>query len=688
MTSTSTTKAIKRLWIDIETYSSVDLVKAGVYKYAQSQDFDVLLFAYAYDDDPVTVLDLTKQELPGEIILDLVDRSVIKKAHNAQFERICLSAYLRKWQKGNGVSIAIGSLEIGKTENFKDYIPPEGWYCTMVHSSMCGLPASLKQVGEALGLAEDEKKLAAGSKLIREFCMPCKPTKTNGGRTRNMPADDPEGWEEFIRYNRMDVVTERIIERKLSQIYTMPKEELYRYWIDQRINDTGIRVDMDLVKTVLDYGAIHSASVARQAEEISGVNIQSVKQLKEWLSSRMGEELGSLTKETVSELIQKAESLCLDDVVEALKLRQEACKLSIKKYEVFDRAVTTDNRIHGCFQFYGSRTGRFAGRLVQPQNLPRNSFENFHAARRMVKNKDWEVLDFCYDSLNDVFSTLIRTAFIPSDGFAYAVADYSAIEARVIAWLADETWRLQAFHEGKDIYCESASQMFHLPVEKHGINGHLRKQGKIAELALGYGGNVGALKAFGADKMGMTETEMADVVSKWRKASPRVCGLWKTMERMVKEAMSGLIAEGPKGMSARIRNGVLEVRLPSGRCLIYQHPRYEMEEKFKNRFCFDGLNQTTRKWEPVFTWGGKFTENVIQAIARDCLCTLIDRMQKYYPHIRIVMHIHDEVVVEVPRAKKEEWLQTILNTMAQPIDWAPGLELKGAGFTSDYYMKD
>lgn len=358
----------------------------------------------------------------------------------------------------------------------------------------------------------------------------------------------------------------------------------------------------------------------------------------------------------------------------------------MKKYEAFASAVTDDSRIHGCFQFYGARTGRFAGRLVQPQNLPRNSFENFHAARRMVKNEDWEMLGACYGSANDVFSTLIRTAFVPAEGYAFAVADYSAIEARVIAWLADERWRLEAFHEGKDIYCESASRMFKVPVVKHGENGHLRKQGKIAELALGYGGNVAALCAFHADDF-MTMTEMTDIVDKWRKASPRICQLWRTMESMIRKALSGRTAEGPKGMQMAVRNGVLQVKLPSGRRLIYQKPRYETF-KGREQFCFTGLNQTTKKWEAIFSWGGKFTENVIQAIARDCLCTLMDRMQKYWPECRIVMHIHDEIVVEVPKGEKEKWLQTILDVMAEPIEWAPGLELKGAGFTAEYYQKD
>lgn len=670
----------KTLFLDIETYSSVDLAKAGVYKYAESKDFSVLLFAYSYNDGPVTVLDLTKQDLPGEIILDLVNRNVIKKAHNAQFERVCLSAYLRKWQKENGVSIAIGSLEIGKTETFKDYIPPEGWYCTMVHSSMCGLPSSLKQVGDALGLEEDKKKLATGQALIRYFCMPCKATKVNGGRTRNLPKGDPEKWADFITYNMQDVVTEMEIEKRLLTLYKMPETELSRYWLDQRIADFGIGVDMDLVHKILAYGEVHQQEVLEEGQRLSGISISSVSQLKNWIKERTGQTITSLTKTTMDDLIASQSD---PTVKKVLQLRQESGKISIKKYDVFERAVCEDGRIHGTLQFYGSRTGRWAGRLIQPQNLPRNSFDDFPLARELVKAEDWETLDMCYPSMNDVFSTLIRTAFVPSEGKAYAVADYSAIEARVIAWLADEKWRIQSFHEGKDIYCQSASQMFGVPVEKHGVNSHLRKKGKIAELACGYGGNIGALKAFGADKMGLSDTDMADIIAKWRSASPNICLLWKTFDRMASRAvkMPGRPMSGPKGMTFTVRDGVLEVVLPSGRCLIYQNPRFE-----NNGFVYDGLNQTTRKWEAVNTWGGKLTENVVQAIARDCLALAIDRMaaKGYLP----VMHIHDEVVVEVPSADREEHLKAVEDIMAEPIPWAEGLELTAAGFTADYYQKD
>lgn len=660
----------KTLFLDIETYSSVDLAKAGVYKYAESQDFQILLFAYSYNDDPVDVLDLTKDDLDYQLIQDLNDPTILKKAHNAQFERVCLSAYLRK----------LSDWKTGAVLEGKPFLQPEGWYCTMVHSSMCGLPSSLKQVGDALGLEEDKKKLATGQALIRYFCMPCKATKVNGGRTRNLPEDDPQKWADFITYNAQDVVTEMEIEKRLLALYKMPETELSRYWLDQRIADFGIGVDMDLVHKILAYGEVHQQEVLDEGQRLSGISISSVSQLKGWIKERTGQTVTSLTKATMDDLIASQSD---PTVKKVLQLRQESGKISIKKYDVFERAVCEDGRIHGTLQFYGSRTGRWAGRLIQPQNLPRNSFDDFPLARELVKAEDWETLDMCYPSMNDVFSTLIRTAFVPSEGKAYAVADYAAIEARVIAWLADEKWRIQSFHEGKDIYCQSASQMFGVPVEKHGVNSHLRKKGKIAELACGYGGNIGALKAFGADKMGLSDTDMADIIAKWRSASPNICMLWKTFDRMVSRAvkMPGRPMSGPKGMTFTVRDGVLEVVLPSGRCLIYQNPRFE-----NNGFVYEGLNQTTRKWEAIGTWGGKLTENVVQAIARDCLALAIDRMavKGYLP----VMHIHDEVVVEVPSADREEHLEAIEIIMAEPIPWAEGLELTAAGFTADYYQKD
>lgn len=889
----------KTLWLDIETYSSVDLAKAGVYKYAESEDFQVLLFAYAYDDEPVMVLDLTEGELPWWILQDLQDPDVIKKAHNAAFERVCLSHYCHDLKTKQFINDGFWDAVLPEFQ----FLDPAGWYCTMVHSSMCGLPQSLKQVGDALGLAEDQQKLATGKALIKEFCVPCKPTKTNGGRTRNLPEHDPDGWQTFIRYNKQDVVTEIAIEKRLEEIYPMPQLELERYWTDQRINDTGIRTDMGMVDSILRYGAGHNEAIKEAAQTLAGINVGSPTQIKAWLQDRAGITADKLDKDTLPKLIA---STSLTDVQELLRLRMEYGKTSNKKYQVIQTGTCQDGRMHGILQFYGSRTGRWAGRLLQPQNLPRNAFEDFHDARKLVKDENWELLEMCYPSPNDVFSTLIRTALIPADGMAFAVADYSAIEARVIAWLADEKWRLDAFHSGRDIYCESAAMMFKVPVEKHGINGHLRKQGKVAELACiakgqrvltdvglvpiervtaqmkvwdgkewvshdgviykgrrkviehdglkatpdhmvyiegktqpvrfdestrgnacytmsgdqvqlshstgclsvhagdlwsarqkhgtgqdrlerelrtrksslgdqgtesgesssfnnpglgskgmalckkcghpeavswndpggdhrgsegcsekqkeklagyseetdvydilnagprhrytveghlvhncGYGGGVGALLAFHADEMGLSKTEMQDIVDKWRKASPRICQLWKTLDRMVSRAMAGAVAKGPKGMKASMGDGCLRIKLPSGRLLIYQNPRYEMNPKQgRDNLAFDGLNQTTHKWETIFTFGGKLVENVVQAIARDCLAVTIDRMQQYAPEARILMHVHDEIIVEVPSDEREDWLRKILDVMAQSIGWAPGLELKGAGFTADYYMKD
>lgn len=682
MRTTCSAEPEKILHIDIETYSSVDLFKSGVYKYAESEDFQILLFAYSYNEGPVKVLDLTKHKLPDTIIKDLKDPHMLKKAHNAQFERICLSQYVYKQELQRWIDCGFWD----STPPKFSYLDPEGWYCTMVHSSMCGLPASLGQVGKALGLDEDQQKLTTGKALIRYFCMPCKPTISNGGRTRNLPEHDPERWAQFIEYNAQDVVTEMAIEERLLKIYKIPDIELRRYWKDQKVSDVGVGVDMDLVQKVLSYGKAHQQEVLEEGQRLAGIPISSVAQLKRWIKDKTGKEVKSLTTATLDDLITGQSD---PTVKRVLMLRKESGKISVKKYDVFDRAVCEDGRMHGILQFYGSRTGRWAGRLIQPQNLPRNSFDDFDIARELVQDEEWDVLGMLYPSVNDVFSTLIRTAFVPSFGKAFAVADYSAIEARVIAWLADERWRIEAFHQGKDIYCQSASMMFGVPVEKHGVNGHLRKKGKVAELACGYQGGIGALKNFGADKMGLTETDMADIIAKWRAASPNICMLWKTFDRLIKRAMRlpGTPMQGPKGMEFVVASGALKVRLPSGRYLIYQEPRYEDDpERGRQSFTFDGLNQTTRKWEAIRTWGGKMTENIVQAIARDCLAIAIDRLAErgYLP----VMHIHDEVVVEVPDYNREEHLKRIEDVMAMPISWAEGLELTAAGFTSDYYMKD
>lgn len=658
-----TTSCPKTLAIDIETYSTQDLKKTGVYRYAEDPEFRILLFAFSYDGKPVEVLDLTKQELPEQIIQDILNPAVLKEAHNASFERVCLSAYLKRR---------------GKLD--KPYLDPEGWYCTMVHSSMCGLPASLAQVGKALGLASEERKLDSGTLLIRFFCMPNKKTG------RNLPKDYPEKWAQFIEYNRRDVETELAIERALVQIYPFPTQELQRYWTDQRINDLGVQTDRQLIAGILECSKEHTEQLRAEALELAGLNVGSPTQILAWMQAH-GRKLANTRKETIVDAIKQEKD---PTIRRLLEIRLEVGKTSLKKYDVFKNATCKDGRIRGIIQFYGSRTGRYAGRLLQPQNLPRNAFEDVDEARKLVAERDWETIDLVYPSLNDVFSTLIRTAIIPAPGRLFAVADYSAIEARVIAWLADEKWRREAFHEGKDIYCQSASAMFGVPVEKHGQNADLRKKGKVAELACGYQGHIGALKAFGADKMGLTETDMADIIAKWRAASPRICALWKTLENLARKALDGKEAKTRglvfrKGSSPSGR-AWLEIELPSGRKLIYQNPRYE-NVNGRNQLCFDGQNQTTKKWETIPTYGGKLTENVVQAIARDCLATAIDRLteQNFWP----VMHIHDEVVVEIPRDELPEAnLKRVEDIMGAPIDWAPGLELTADGFVSAYYRKD
>lgn len=946
------------LHIDLETYSSVDLSQSGVYRYAESPDFEILLLAYSYGKE-VKVVDRSKGFIPDELIADILDPDVLKVAHNAAFERTCLSRWLGK------------------------QLSPDQWCCTMAWAQNLGLPASLAQLGKVLGLPEDKQKMTEGKRLIRYFCMPCRPTKTNGGRTRNQPYDDREKWEQFVEYNRQDVVTEMAIYDRLSKFPMHPFESRI-YCLDQRINDHGVLCDMDLVRKILGYGEEHSADIESECAKLTGgLNIHSIIQLKEWLSDREGRPIGSLTKGDVNELLRtdlQPESRRL------LELRQEAGKTSVKKYEAFDRAVCRDDRLHGMFQYYGTRTGRWcltgdhevltetsgwvrldewkggkiatwnasteavaftkaealefdysgymynyedsrisqvstpdhkmctkrinddswkddtvehmskyracipitgyrtlmpynkpneirvlvmvqadghytsdgiirlkfkkkrkiercihllrqvdipykrfeqkdgavtieipqrhiplwlrmfqdktfgpwlfntnpdiffeelsfwdgyqcgpnsiqytttnkqnadmvqgfahlsnraasikikqrddkgwapcyyvniwltpknahelrkkpviteyegkvycantttgyflvrrngkvwitgnSGRIVQPQNLPRNLFDDFDYARELVKEEEFETVEMLYGSINDVFSTLVRTVFIPPEGMKYAVADYSAIEARVVAWVANEKWRQEVFRNGGDIYCESASQMFKVPVVKHGINGHLRSKGKIAELALGYGGGVGALKAFGADKMGMTEEEMDEMVQKWRNASPNIRRLWQIVENAVKEAVTNdRVVPIQHHIKFYKNRGILFVMLPSGRSIAYVRPKYDADG-----FSYEGLNQTTRQWQRISAWGGKLVENIIQAIARDCLAVTMLKLDK--AGYQTVMHVHDEVIVEVPAKDADKHLETIESIMGSPIPWAEGLYLTADGFTCDYYRKD
>ena len=645
------------LHIDLETYSDIDIGKCGAYRYVDSPNFEILLLAYAYDDEPVTVIDLAQgEQIPKDVLADITDEDITKVAHNAAFERICLSKFL----------------------NTK--LDPKAWHCTMVHALSLGFPASLADVGKALNLGEDKQKMAVGKRLITYFCKPCKPTMANGQRTRNYPHHDPEKWNLFKEYNRQDVVTEQAIYERLMK-FPLPESEQQLYCLDQSINDYGIGVDTDLMDKVIGYSMDYEAHMRKECEELTGgINVHSIVQLKQWLTEQEGRQIDSLTKDDVDQLLKldlKPESKRI------LELRQETGKTSVKKYEAFERSICSDGRIHGAFQFYGAgRTGRWAGRLIQPQNFPRNAFEDIALARQLVKSEQWDEIEMLYGSMNDVFSTLIRTLIVPPEGMTFAIADYSAIEARVVAWMADEKWRQDVFANGGDIYCMSATQMFGVPVEKHGQNSHLRKKGKVAELACGYGGGVGALRKMGGEQMGLTEKEMDDIVKKWRRSSPHVVRLWRELGDAAIEAIdTRLRVKCSHDVSFKYAKGILFMQLPSGRSLAYVQPRFDGRE-----LTYMGMNQTTRKWERTKTWGGKLTENLIQAIARDCLAVSMAKIQKAGYHI--VMHVHDEVIVEVPAEDAEGHLKRIEELMGESIEWAPGLLLTADGFTSEYYRKD
>lgn len=645
------------LHIDLETYSDIDIGKCGAYRYVDSPNFEILLLAYAYDDEPVTVIDVAQKESwPMQVLDDILSSEVTKVAHNAAFERICLSKFLRT------------------------KLDPKAWHCTMVHAMSLGFPASLADVGKALKLEEDKQKMAVGKRLITYFCKPCKPTMANGQRTRNYPHHDLDKWNLFKEYNRQDVVTEQAIYDRLMK-FPLPESEQALYRLDQSINDYGIGVDTDLMNKVIGFSKNYEASLRKECEELTGgINIHSVVQLKQWLTEQEGQPIDSLTKDDVDQLLKldlKPGSRRI------LELRQETGKTSVKKYEAFERSICSDGRIHGAFQFYGAgRTGRWAGRLIQPQNFPRNAFEDIALARQLVKSEQWDEIEMLYGSMNDVFSTLIRTLIVPPEGMTFAIADYSAIEARVVAWMADEKWRQDVFANGGDIYCMSATQMFGVPVEKHGQNSHLRKKGKVAELACGYGGGVGALRKMGGEQMGLTEKEMDNIVKKWRRSSPHVVRLWRELGDAAIEAIdTRLRVKCRHGVSFKYAKGILFMQLPSGRSLAYVQPRFDGRE-----LTYMGMNQTTRKWERTKTWGGKLTENLIQAIARDCLAVSMSKIQKAGYHI--VMHVHDEVIVEAPSDDAEGHLKRIEELMGEPIEWAPGLILTADGFTSEYYRKD
>ena len=657
---------MKHLSIDIETYSSVDIKKSGMYKYALSDDFQILLFAYSIDFGEVKIIDLAKGEiLPEVIIAALDDKNIIKHAYNAPFEWWCLN------QAGYKTEI-------------------DQWRDTMFHGLYCGYTAGLGATGTAIGLPQDKKKDTTGKALIKLFCVPCKPTKKNGGRLRNLPHHEPEKWELFKNYCIQDVVTETEIYKRLSN-FPVPQEEQELWVLDQKINAYGVKIDTELVRGALNINDIITAELTEEAVQVTGLdNPNSAAQLGNWLKEKTGQDIENLQKGTVSELIGSLED---KEAVRVLEIRQELAKTSIKKYVAMEEAICPDGRIRGLLQFYGAnRTGRWAGRLVQVQNLPRNYLETLDYAREIVKSQDADFLKLVYGNVSDTLSQLIRTAFVPSEGHKFVVADFSAIEARVIAWLAGEQWRQEVFATHGKIYEASASQMFGVPIElikKGNPEYALRQKGKVAELALGYGGSSGALIAMGALDMGLEEKELPDVVRRWRNANKRITDLWYGIENAVIKLMETGETQGLKGIifSREIDliygQDFLTIKLPSGRKLYYPKPHLKENRFGSNALHYFGVNQTTKKWEVQETYGGKLVENIVQAISRDCLAVTLKRLET--EGLQTVMHIHDEAVID---ADPNVDLDKVCGLMGQSIEWAPGLLLKAAGFESSYYMKD
>ena len=651
------------LSLDLETYSSVDLGKSSVYRYVESPDFDILLFGYSVDGGEARVVDLAQGErIPLEIIDALTDARVRKWAFNAQFERVCLSGWLRR----NGYPLRNeGYSTHGDT--CMDYLNPAGWYCTMVWSAYLGLPLSLKDVGIALGL--DKQKLTEGKELIRYFCNP------DRDGARHLPSDAPDKWAQFKAYNLRDVEVELGIQARLRE-YPAPEEVWAQYRLDQQINDRGIAVDMELVRSAISLDARTRAELTEGLKELTELdNPNSVQQMKDWLAAN-GLHTDTLGKKQVAELLKTAP----EPLKTALTLRQQLAKSSVKKYQAMENAVCADGRVRGCFQFYGARTGRWAGRNIQLQNLPQNKLPELDAARALARRGDYDALSMLYDSVPDVLSQLVRTAFVARPGQQFFVADFSAIEARVIAWLAGEQWRQQVFAEGKDIYCASASQMFHVPVEKHGINGHLRQKGKIAELALGYGGGVGALKAMGALEMGLKEEELKPLVDAWRTANPNIVKLWWEVDEAVTKAIQREWTTSTHGIRFIREPGQLFIKLPSGRSLSYIKPRLCGNQFGGTSVTYMGLN-AAKQWVRLESYGPKFVENIVQAISRDILCHAMQALRD----CAIVAHVHDELIIEAG-----PWLElrTVCERMAATPSWAPGLLLRADGYTTPYYKKD
>ncbi len=648
---------IHTLSCDIESYSSVDLSKSGVYRYCEAEDFEVLLFGYSVDGGAVQVVDLARGEkIPKEILQALTDAGVVKWAFNAAFERICLSRFL---------GLPTGS-----------YLDPASWRCTMIWSAYLGLPLSLMGVGAVLGL--EKQKLSEGKDLIRYFCTPCNPTIANGGRRRNRPADAPDKWALFVEYNRRDVEVELAIHQRLAR-FPVPDAVWDEYHLDQRINDRGVLVDRTLVQRAIGMDSLSRQELVSRMKELTDLeNPNSVSQVKTWLADN-GLEVDSLGKKDVKAALKDAPR----QIQQVLELRLQLAKSSIRKYQAMENAACGDDRARGMFQFYGAnRTGRFSGRLAQLQNLPQNHLEDLGTARALVGSGDYEAVKMLYGDVPDTLSQLVRTAFIPRKGYRFIVSDFSAIEARVLSWLAGETWRMDVFAGNGDIYCASASQMFKVQVEKHGQNAHLRQKGKIAELALGYGGSVGALTAMGALDMGLEENELRPLVNAWRQSNPNIVRFWWDVDEAVKQAVRNKTATSTHGIRFSYESGFLFITLPSGRRLAYVKPRIGINMFGGDCVTYEGVG-ATKKWERIDTYGPKLVENCIQAISRDLLCHAMQQLEA--AGCRIVMHIHDEVVIEAP---KEMEVDEVGRLMGIVPSWAEGLILDAAGYETEFYMKD
>ena len=646
---------MQTLSIDLETYSDQPLAKTGVYRYVESSDFEILLFAYSVDGGPVQQIDLAcGEKIPSEILSALEDDTVTKWAFNANFERICLSRFLG-YPTG-------------------DYLEPDSWKCSMVWAAYMGLPLSLEGAGAVLGL--EKQKLAEGKDLIKYFCQPCAPTKSNGLRTRNLPKHAPDKWLTFKKYNIRDVETEMSIQARLLK-YPVPDSVWEEYHLDQEINDRGVGLDMELVRQAIQMDGRSRSELTQAMKELTSLdNPNSVQQMKQWLADN-GVETDTLGKKAVAELLKTAPP----QLQKVLTLRQQLAKSSVKKYQAMETAVCADGRARGMFQFYGAnRTGRWAGRIIQMQNLPQNHLDDLSEARGLVRAGGFDALEMLYEDVPDTLSQLIRTAFVPQENRKFIVADFSAIEARVIAWLAGEKWRQDVFAEGKDIYCASASQMFGVPVEKHGVNGHLRQKGKIAELALGYGGSVGALKAMGALEMGLSEDELPSLVSAWRQANPKIVQFWWAVDRAVMDAVTRKTTTKTHGIIFSARNGMLFITLPSGRSLAYVKPKIGENRFGGDCITYEGVGGT-KKWERIDSYGPKFVENIVQATSRDILCYAMKTLRC----CSIVMHIHDEVVIEADRRMS---LQAVCDQMGRTPPWANGLQLRADGYETDFYKKD